>query len=99
MSADLRCTAVRSIPGDLDRVLGSHALLHAAEGALYEQAVLGAAAAAGRVAWLVDRRTLRPTDEVEALRGRIGPPWQKDHKLAAMAALIALEASRTERPE
>jgi hypothetical protein len=84
---------VRSIPSDLDRVLGSHALLHAAEGALYEQAVLDAAVAAGRVACLVDRRTLQPSDEIEALRGRIGPPWQKDHKFAAMAALITLERS------
>jgi hypothetical protein len=84
---------VRSIPSDLDRVLRSHALLHAAEGALYERAVVDAAVAAGRAASLVDRRTLQPTDEVETLRGRIGPPWQKDHKLAAMAALTVLETS------
>ena len=84
---------VRSIPSNLDRVLGSHALLHAAEGGLYEQAVLDAAVAAGRTACVIDRRTLQPTDAVEALRRRIGPPWQKDYKLAAMAALMALEAS------
>ena len=86
---------VRSIPSDLDQVLGSHALLHAAEGALYEQTVIDAAVAAGRAACVVDHRTLQPTKEVEALRGRIGTPWQKDHELAATAALTVLEASGT----
>ena len=67
-------------------------MLHAAEGALYELAVLDAAAAAGLPVLVVDPRTLAPSDEVEALGRLIGPPWQKDHKLAAMAALVALEA-------
>jgi hypothetical protein len=82
----------RSVPNELDRVLASHALLHAAEGALYELAVHDAAAAAGLPVVVVDPRTLSPSDEVEVLGRRIGSPWQKDHKLAAMAALVALEA-------
>src|SRR5262249_16446128 len=37
---------VRNVPDDLERILAAHALLHAAEGALYEEAVLEAAARA-----------------------------------------------------
>jgi hypothetical protein len=79
----------RHLPDDLDRVLASHALLHAAEGALYEQAVLDAAQRAAPVAATVHPR-LTPSPEIDALGRRIGPPWQKDHKLAAMAALTLL---------
>jgi hypothetical protein len=79
----------RRIPDDLDRVLASHALLHAAEGALYEQAVLDAAEAAGLPFLTIDPKTV-PSAAVDAVGKRIGPPWQKDHKLATMAALDAL---------
>jgi len=83
--------AERRIPGDLDRILASHALLHAAEGDLYEQAIMGAAARAGLPVHVVDpKTTIRP--ELDDLRRVIGPPWQKDHKLAATAAFLALDA-------
>jgi hypothetical protein len=84
----------RDLPDDLDRVLASHALLHAAEGALYERALLQAAERAGLAAHVVDPRNV-PTAEIGALGRTIGPPWQKDHKLAAMAAFTVLASVPT----
>jgi hypothetical protein len=96
----------RRIPDELDRILASHALLHAAEGELYERAVANAAAAAG-----LPLTTLGPKNFLEdaasalaievgplgaglvAAGRRAGPPWQKDHREAAAAALVALRAA------
>ncbi len=80
----------RAMPRDLDRLLRSHALLHAAEGDLYEEALTEGA---GRSGLLVERVTPASTSShpnVEALGRVIGPPWQKDHKLAASAAFTLL---------
>jgi len=79
----------RAIPDELERVLRSHQLLHAAEGDLFEEALRGGSVLAwttrcsGRAAYV------HPPD-VDALRGTIGSPWQKDHKLAAAAAFTLL---------
>lgn len=83
-------TTERRIPSALDRILASHALLHAAEGQLYERAVVDAAADAGLRVVAVDPGAIEVPAAVEALGRSIGPPWQKDHKWAATAALAAL---------
>jgi hypothetical protein len=80
----------RDIPENLDRILASHALLHAAEGQLFERAVIEAAGDAGLPVHVVEPRSIRVPAAVEGLRRSIGAPWQKDHKWAATAALAAL---------
>jgi hypothetical protein len=81
---------IRNIPDDFERILAAHALLHAAEGALYEEALVDAAGRAGIEAMLVEEATLRIPTALDAVRKTLGSPWQKDHKLAAAAALVAL---------
>jgi hypothetical protein len=81
---------IRKIPDDFERILAAHSLLHAAEGALYEEALIDAAGRAGIEAMLVEEQTIRIPNALETARRKLGSPWQKDHKLAAAAALIAL---------
>jgi hypothetical protein len=81
---------IRNIPDDFERILAAHSLLHAAEGALYEEALLDAAARAGIEGTLVEEQSIRIPNALEAARKTLGSPWQKDHKLAAAAALVAL---------
>ena len=92
-----------AIPGDLDRILASHALLHAAEGELYRDALSEAAEATGlRVVRYLNREVRSeaagalgwPLDALErwlADAGKaVGAPWTKDEKDASAAALLAL---------
>lgn len=89
----------------LESILASHALAHAAEGRLYQQALLQAAEALGLTRLAVPKRSIWeqaasaldiPEDELKdrigALRHELGPPWAEDQKLAALAAWIALAA-------
>jgi hypothetical protein len=62
--------------------------LHAAEGALYEEALVDGAGKAGLPAVLVEERTIRIAPALDTIGKSLGPPWQKDHKLAASAALL-----------
>ncbi len=90
-------------PESLDRILGAHTLLHAAEGELYRDALCEASAASGLRVVRFDAREVFseaaaaagcPLPEFEArlaeLRRTAGPPWQKDHREAAAAACLAL---------
>jgi hypothetical protein len=90
---------------DLARILTSHALLHAAERDLYEQAVIEGANRAGlpvttvpATGKLLDHASqvlgveLGPS--LAALGKAVGAPWQKNHKEATAAALVALDAVR-----
>jgi hypothetical protein len=93
----------RALP-DLKSILASHALIHAAEGEFYRDAVARACEhekiAVLRVkerdvedwtAARVGEQPLRST--VAALGKRLGPPWTADEKLATMVAWLVL-ASR-----
>jgi hypothetical protein len=84
--------AVRPVPA-LDAVLRSHPLLHLAEGQLSREAVAEAATRAGLPVHYLDPKG-RPdpiaVDRTAALGRAAGPPWRKEHKLAALAALTAL---------
>jgi hypothetical protein len=93
----------RRIPTELPRILASHALLHAAERALYEQAVIEGATRAGLpITTIPATKTLFDDashvlgvalePSLAALGKSIGPPWQKDHKEATAAALVALQS-------
>ena len=85
----------------LEKILVSHARLHAAERDLYERAIVEGATTAGvpvttipATGKLIDQASdvvgvpLAPT--LSALGKAIGPPWQKDHREATAAALVAL---------
>ncbi len=91
------------VPGDLSRILRSHPLIHAAEGALFQQAIVcacercGLAVTAARErevwsqaaeAWALAEPELRK--KVDAVGAIVGAPWNADHKSAAAIALLAL---------
>jgi hypothetical protein len=93
----------RPVSTDQSRILVSHARLHASERDLYEQAVIEGAARAGLPVTAIPATgkllahaskllgvDLEPT--LAALGRSAGPPWQKDHKEATAAALVALDA-------
>lgn len=82
----------RSIPHDLERVLASHALLHAAEGYLYECSLIDGATRVGLPVSLVEPERIEVGTALDAAGKALGPPWQKDHKLAAAAALAVLQS-------
>ncbi len=87
----------------LSKILGSHPLLHTAEGQFFRNAVIQACQ---RLKLAVTKLRERDLDElaktafepatsrvkqrIASLATSIGPPWTKDHKSAALAALIAL---------
>ena len=93
----------RPLPG-LEKILGSHPLIHTAEGEFFRDAVRKACGglaisvtaipereveeraqtAFGKAASGVERR-------ISSMGSSIGPPWTKDHKTAALAALMVLE--------
>lgn len=80
-----------SAPSDIAAVLRSHAWMHAAEGALYREAVLSAGRQLGWVARAVDAATLPAQDELVAAIGvTAGRPWRRAEKDATRAALTQL---------
>jgi len=87
--------------------LASHALVHAAEGLLFREALAAGAVDCGLPVTAVRERDLylRATTtlaiSLSSLRKRlielgqpIGPPWREDEKLAALAAWLALVVER-----
>lgn len=76
------------VPTSLDAIVRSHPLCHAAEGQLTTDALFAACEAVG-----LPVTTMLVSDGVdpraEGVGKVIGPPWRKDHKLAASAALRA----------
>ena len=94
----------RPLP-DLKTVLGSHTLIHAAEGEFYRDALARACGAVKHRRLSRERTRSRRLDSGKAERDRyrvklrlgafgkaLGPPWTADEKLAAMAAWLALAA-------
>jgi hypothetical protein len=95
----------REIP-DVATVLSSHALMHASEGEQYRRGLAEAAEQLGLPVRRADPARLvddvadaigwppaRLADEHAQVRSTLGPPWQKDHKEATAAALLALRGS------
>ena len=58
-----------SVPGDLAGILRSHAWMHAAEGMLYRQAVLAAAAECGWTARAVEQSALPAAEQTLGVLG------------------------------
>lgn len=92
----------RDIP-DVATVLASHSLMHASEGEQYRRGLATAAERlnlpvqrleprqlTARIADVVGWPPARLADEQTQVRAALGPPWQKDHKEAATAAVVAL---------
>jgi hypothetical protein len=84
-----------SVPESIAAILASHTLMHAAEGQLYRDALLDAVALVGlRGIGLARGQAAHGlagelAGAVRLLGTAAGPPWRKEHKLAAAAALTA----------
>ena len=87
----------------LESILASHALVHAAEGRLYQGALLQSAESFGLETLAIPKQSIWEQGEaalgvardelrqwIDELRREIGPPWAQDQKLAALAGWIAL---------
>lgn len=98
------CASGRKLP-DLNSILASHALIHAAEGEFYRDAVAQACERAGVAVSRVRERDLEA--QAEHLSGwrerladfgkKLGPPWTQDEKLSALGAWLVLAAKRSKR--
>ncbi len=101
-SCGLLLSSGRPLP-DVPRILASHALIHTADGELFREALLRAAARSGLEMFTVRESELfdcasralgLEKDEVVrrlVLIGRtFGPPWTQDEKLSALVAWLSL---------
>jgi hypothetical protein len=97
-----------TLPDALEKILSSHALLHAAEGDLYREALAEGAASCGlsvagfppKQLYLDAAAELGTTeaklrDALTRTGKALGSPWRVDHKDATLAALLALAAFST----
>lgn len=100
--------AGRELP-ELEKILASHALIHTAEGEFFRDAVRWACGQLGVPVMAVRERDVGVRvrevfgSAAEGLEARIGgmgkvigPPWTRDHKLAALAALVLLRVGETD---
>jgi hypothetical protein len=89
-----------------DEILAVHFRMHKAEGVLFRDVLIRAAKACGLRPVEIPEKTLAKDAEsalgspasrlartVAALGKSVGPPWGKDQKDAALAAMIALQGS------
>ena len=96
----------------VDEILAVHFRMHKAEGVLFREALAQAAAACGLRFVAISEKSLEQQTEtalatpvqrlkktVATLGKSVGPPWGKDQKEAALAAMIALqERAKAKRP-
>jgi hypothetical protein len=94
----------RPLP-NLPDILGSHALIHTADGELFREALLHACARCGLLSKTAKERELRDeapqllrlrpddlTRRIAELGRTLGPPWSQDEKLATLVAWLALRS-------
>jgi len=75
----------------IEQILSVHVRMHKAEGVLFPAALAAAAKSCGLNVIAVREKELPVGDDTIAALGKIaGPPWGKDQKTAAMAAMIVL---------
>lgn len=95
----------------LEKVLASHALIHAADGEHFRDALASASEACGLPVTRIPERELaerseaalrKPAPQLQAsiagLGRFLGPPWTQDQKLAALVAWVVL-AGHAATPE
>lgn len=81
------------VPDSLRAILAAHTLMHAAEGAMFRDALLDAAAACRLHTVGVSRNLANDrlagdlAATVASVGSAAGRPWRKEHKLATVAAL------------
>lgn len=111
VSIALREGPALRIPETLAEVLESQAAMIAADGVLYRDAICGAAAALGvdvalylpgaetaRAARALGVEAERMAEFLGAVGRELGPPWRKEHRSAAAAAIGVLgEYARLDR--
>jgi hypothetical protein len=103
--------APRAVPEDLEEILGSHPLVHTAEGQLFRDAVVAANEAVGlpvmrfvqhelfeEAAGHIGMTDASLQAQLTGLGRALGPPWQRDQKEAAAAAWLALALAGRRRP-
>jgi hypothetical protein len=103
--------APRALPDDLSEILGSHPLVHTAEGQLFRGALTDAAEHLGlpvtrflqhelydAAADQVGTSDASLQAQLTGLGRALGPPWQRDQKEAAAAAWLALASSGRRQP-
>ena len=93
------------VPNDLAAILRSHPMIHSAEGALFQNAIVSACGSLrlkivpsrerdvwvrAAAAWDITEPRLRKI--VDGLRKSLGPPWGADHKVSTAIALLALKS-------
>lgn len=101
----------RKLPS-LDRILASHALIHTAEGEFFRNIAHRACEqAALRVTRFRERELEESTKKILGKQAnqitqciaevgkRLGAPWTQDEKLAALAAVLVLAASKPSVPK
>jgi len=95
----------RPLPA-LEKILGSHALIHTADGELFREALLHASKRCGLKGFTIKEKELldhagqvlgaKPRDlmrRVTELGRPLGAPWSQDEKFATLAAWLALGGS------
>lgn len=85
--------SVHRIP--VGRILANSQLFHTAEGEIYQKALRAAIANVGLAVVTIrfgDAEANECWAAVTQLGRQVGPPWRKDHKLAAAAAWVAATA-------
>ena len=109
-SCSLLMASGKTLP-NLEKILASHALIHAADGELFREALSSAAKRSGLATVKIRERRLLEIAE-QALRtgpaallrrlgelGRpFGAPWSQDEKFATLAAWLALRTSPAIHP-
>jgi len=89
----------------VEEILAVHFRMHKAEGVLFRDALAKATQSCGLVLVALDEKTLKKQagiafgsaargliGRIESLGRSVGPPWGKDQKEAALAALVALQS-------
>ena len=91
---DVRVCAIVAKAGEmpaLDAILASHPRIHTAEGMFYRDVVVQAAKANGLEHRVVSPSSLDANDPALVAAGQtVGKPWNRDFKLAALAAWLSL---------
>jgi hypothetical protein len=84
----------KALPG-LEKVLGSHALIHTAEGEMFRDVLVWAAKECRLPVIGVREKDLDASSlrRVGSLGKLIGPPWTQDQKYATVAALLQLRGA------
>jgi hypothetical protein len=80
----------------IEQIRSVHVRMHKAEGVLFPAALIAAAEACDLTVAAIPEKELPATfdDDVAKLGKTVGPPWGKDQKTAAVAALITLTKVR-----